>query len=315
MSKRLQAEWLYSRLKLIRHVEEKIAKIYPSDKIKSPVHLSIGQEAVAVGICAALRQSDYVSGTYRGHATYLAHGGALNEMMAELYGKFGGVCQGKGGSMHLADLSANILGCSAVVGTTVPIGLGYSMGRKMAGHDDVVAVFFGDGATEEGAFHESVNFAALHKLPVLFVCENNGYAIHTPLSKRWATEQLTERMATYGIPAEKLEIMNVQDIASKASNLVERARAGDGPGFLECMTYRWMEHVGPGQDYTAGYRSDTELAPWMACDEVDRLGAALDAGVREKIDRDIETRVAAAVAFAEESPFPGEQELLEDVYA
>lgn len=315
MNDRRQAEWLYSRLQLIRRAEEEVARVYPSDAIKSPVHLSIGQEAVAVGICAALKDSDYVSGTYRGHATYLAHGGDLNGMFAELFGKFGGVCQGKGGSMHLADASANVLGCSAVVGTTIPIGMGYAMGRKMAGHDDVVAVFFGDGATEEGVFHESVNFAALHKLPVLFVCENNGYAIHTPLSKRWASERLVDRIATYDIPCARIDSMDVNEIAAQASEIVERARAGGGPGFLECATYRWMEHVGPGTDYHAGYRADSELTTWKETDQVGAIGAQVDAARRSAIDAEIETRIASAIAFAESSPFPGQEELLEHVYA
>ena len=197
-------ERVYAKLLLIRRAEEEVARIYPSDKIKSPVHLSIGQEAVAVGVCDPLRADDVVSGTYRSHAAYIAKGGDLRTMFAELYGKDTGCCRGKGGSMHMVAMEQHILGTSAVVGTTVPIAVGYALALKREGKGRLAVAFFGDGATEEGVFHESLNFAALHKLPVLFVCENNGYAIHTPLSKRWATNRLCERVATYGIPAQKV---------------------------------------------------------------------------------------------------------------
>src|SRR5439155_16472388 len=192
---------LYRKLRLIRRAEEEIARIYPSDKIKSPVHLSIGQEAVSVGVCDVLRPDDVVSGTYRSHAGYMAKGGDLRALFAELYGKDTGCARGKGGSMHLVDINRYILGTSAVVGTTIPIAVGYALAVKREGHGRVVAAFFGDGATEEGVFYESLNFAALHRLPVLFVCENNVLAIHTPIEKRWATRQLCERVRTYGIPA------------------------------------------------------------------------------------------------------------------
>jgi len=175
---------IYKSLRLIRRAEEEVARIYPSDKIKSPVHLSIGQESVAVGVCDVLEAKDAVSGTYRGHATYLAKGGSLKGMMAELYGKDTGCARGKGGSMHLIEAEANVLGSSAVVGTTIPIAMGWALAAQKRKTGAVIAAFLGDGATEEGAFYESLNFASLHKLPIIFVCENNGYAIHTPISKR-----------------------------------------------------------------------------------------------------------------------------------
>src|SRR5579864_7393017 len=238
---------LYRKLRLIRRAEEEIARIYPSDKIKSPVHLSIGQEAVAVGVCDVLRPDDVVSGTYRSHASYIAKGGALGAMFAELYGKDTGCARGKGGSMHLVDMNHYILGTSAVVGTTVPIALGYALALKREGKGRVVVSFFGDGATEEGVFYESLNFASLHRLPVLFVCENNSYAIHTPLEKRWATRRLCERVQTFGIPAHQVPDSNVLEIRELAAEAVGAMRSGEGgPSFLECMTYRWREHVGPG---------------------------------------------------------------------
>src|SRR6266566_499665 len=203
---------LYRKLRLIRRAEEEIARIYPSDKIKTPVHLSIGQEAVAVGVCDVLRHDDVVSGTYRSHASYLAKGGDLRAFFAELYGKDSGCARGKGGSMHLVDMNHYILGTSAVVGTTVPIAVGYSLALKREGTGRVVVSFFGDGTAEEGVFYESLNFASLQRLPVLFVCENNGLAIHTPLDKRWATRQLCERVRTYGIPSRQVTDSDVLKI-------------------------------------------------------------------------------------------------------
>jgi pyruvate dehydrogenase E1 component alpha subunit len=306
---------VYSKLLLIRRAEEEVARIYPSDKIKSPVHLSIGQEAVAVGVCDPLRADDVVSGTYRSHAAYLAKGGDLRAMFAELYGKDTGCCRGKGGSMHMVAMEQHILGTSAVVGTTVPIAVGYALALKREGKGRLAVAFFGDGATEEGVFHESLNFAALHKLPVLFVCENNGYAIHTPLSKRWATNRLCERVATYGIPAHKISDSDVLSLWRLAAGAYAAIRQGSGPVFIECQTYRWKEHVGPGDDYDAGYRTRDELRPWVECDQVGLIGAKLDPPVRMAVEAEVEREIAAAIDFAENSPFPEAKELFTDVYA
>lgn len=306
---------LYRSLRLIRRAEEVIADIYPSDRIKSPVHLSIGQEAVAVGVCEALRPDDVVSGTYRSHASYIAKGGDLRAMFAELYGKAAGVAGGKAGSMHLIDMAHNILGSSAVVGTTVPIALGYALALKRRGEDRVVVAFFGDGATEEGVFAESLNFAALKQLPVLFVCENNQFAIHQPLEKRWATDRLCERVETYGIPARKFPDSNVEDIHGHTLDAIAAMRSGGGPAFMECVTYRWREHVGPGEDYDAGYRDRTELESWCDRDEVERIGTLLGNETRSGIDKEIEEQIDDAVKFAESSPFPEIGELHTNVYA
>jgi TPP-dependent pyruvate/acetoin dehydrogenase alpha subunit len=309
-------ERLYRALRLIRRAEEEVARIYPTDKIKSPVHLSIGQEAVAVGVCDALRPDDVVSPTYRGHAAFLAKGGALKAMIAELFGKATGATGGKGGSMHLIDMSHFVLGASAVVGTTIPVAVGYALALKRMGTDRVVAAFFGDGATEEGVFTESLNFAALHRLPVLFVCENNFYAIHTPITKRWATQQLCERVETYGIPAKQIDDSDVLKIREIAAAAVAKMRKGEsGPAFLECRTYRWREHVGPNEDYDAGYRARADLEPWLEDDQVTRLGAMLAAGRQAAIDAAIESEIKDAVAFAEASPFPGPDALDTDVFA
>lgn len=311
---------LYRGLRRIRRVEEEIARIYPSNKIKSPVHLSIGQEAIAVGVCDALRPDDAVAPTYRCHAAYLAKGGSLDAMMAELYGKAAGCARGKGGSMHLVGMDAFILGASAAVGTTIPIALGFALALKREGKGRLVVAFFGDGATEEGVFYESLNFAALHRLPVLFVCENNFLAIHTPLSKRWATDRLCERVATFGIPAAQITDGDVLKIRAWAAESAATLRGGSGPPcggprFLECHTYRWREHVGPAEDYDAGYRARGDLLAWQRNDQVERLGARIDAAERARTDAAIEREIAAAIAFAEESPFPEAAELSTHVFS
>lgn len=202
-------EEFYRSLYKIRRVEEEIARIYPTDKIKSPVHLSIGQEAVSVGVCQALRPDDIVFGTYRGHALYLAKGGDLKQMIAELYGKATGCARGKGGSMHLIETSVGMMGTSAVVGTTIPQAVGYAYALKYQKKDSIVVSFFGDGATEEGVFAESLNFAALKKLPIIFICENNFYAIHTHQRQRQPISNICDRVASYGIPAERIEYNDV----------------------------------------------------------------------------------------------------------
>jgi pyruvate dehydrogenase E1 component alpha subunit len=308
-------ERIYRSLRLIRRVEEEVARIYPSDKIKSPVHLSIGQEAVAVGVCDVLRADDIVSPTYRGHAAFLAKGGSLRGLIAELYGKSTGVAGGKGGSMHLIDMQRNILGASAVVGTTIPVALGFALAAKRAGSDRVVVSFFGDGATEEGVFAESLNFAALHKLPVLFVCENNFYAIHTPVTRRWATQRLCERVATYGIPAHAFDGGDVLKLRALAADAIGRIRRGAGPEFVECRTYRWREHVGPSEDFDAGYRDRADLIPWLEGDQVPKLGKSLAPDRREGIDADVERDIADAISFAESSSFPNKEALHTNVFA
>jgi pyruvate dehydrogenase E1 component alpha subunit len=308
-------ERVFHKLLLIRRAEEEVARIYPSDKIKSPVHLSIGQEAVAVGVCDPLDATDVVSGTYRSHAAYIAKGGDLRAMFAELYGKDAGCCRGKGGSMHMVAMEQHILGTSAVVGTTVPIAVGYALALQREGKGRLAVSFFGDGATEEGVFHESLNFAALHKLPVLFVCENNGFAIHTPLSKRWATNQLCERVATYGIPAYKIPDSDVLNLWQLAADCYANIRQGSGPIFIECQTYRWKEHVGPGEDYDAGYRTRDELLMWMENDQVKLIGAKLEPTSRAAVEAEVEREIAAAIEFAESSPFPEPKELFTYVYA
>lgn len=307
-------ERLYRSLYRIRRVEEEVARIYPSDKIKSPIHLSIGQEAVAVGVCEALSPQDVIFGTYRSHAAYLAKGGDLKKMIAELYGKATGCAKGKGGSMHLVDVRAGVMGASAVVGTTIPQAAGYAYALKIRGGQSIVVNFFGDGAADEGAFHESLNFAALKKVPLIFICENNLYAVHSHQRDRYARQDICKRAEAYGIPATHIKNNDAVEIYAHVSKAVEQLRTGiPGPFFFECMTYRWMEHVGPNEDYHAGYRSKSEAQPWMENDQVQRIGAMIDSKERVKIEAEVAVEIRDAFDFAEESPFPAEEELYTDM--
>ncbi len=305
---------LYKALYRIRRLEEEVARVYATDRIKSPVHLSIGQEAVSVGVCEALKPQDVVFGTYRGHAMYLAKGGDLKAMVAELYGKSTGCTKGKGGSMHLIDPEAGVMGTSAVVGTTIANAAGYAYALKTRRSDAVVVSFFGDGATEEGVFAETLNFAALKRLPILFVCENNRYAIHTHQSRRQARLDIRGRAEAYGIEAERLDGNDVLELAERSQRVVERIRAGEGPWFFEVNTYRWREHVGPGEDYHLGFRSETEREPWIATDPIKLLADEMFAAQRAEIESEVEAEIAEAFGFADKSRFPDASELMSDIF-
>ena len=308
-------EILFISLYRIRRLEEEIVRIYPTDKIKSPTHLSIGQEAVSVGVCEALDEQDAVFGTYRNHALYLAKGGDLNGMMAELYGKRTGTSKGKGGSMHLTDVSKGLICSSAVVATTIPTAIGYAYAFKYQGKNSIVASFFGDGATEEGVFYESLNFAALKKLPVIFICENNSYAIHTHQSSRQTKSNICERVASFDIPAIKIQGNDVLEIYDTVRKIREKMRKGESvPQFIECETYRWKEHVGPNEDYELGYRTKDELKTWMDKDQVDKIGMMLNQQKRKELEWTVEQEIQEAVDFAEKSDFPSLMELNTDVF-
>lgn len=312
---------LYESMLLIRKFEEKIAAIYHTDVIKSPVHLSIGQESVAVGVCDALAKDDIVSNTYRCHATHIAKGGDLNKMMAELYGKKDGCAGGKAGSMHLIDMNHGIMGASAVVGTTIPVATGYAMALKReaerTGKQRVVVSFFGDGATEEGCFSESINFAALHKLPMIFLCENNKLAIHNPIERRQPTDKICERIATYGIKTHRIidgDVFKIREVTEKAVIQLKKNLAS-GPIFIECFTYRYKEHVGPTEDLNEEYRCLKEYKKWLANDQIEKLGEILGAIKREKIIQKVEKKISDSIKFAEKSEFPGIKELFANAYA
>ena len=308
-------ERLYYSLYRIRRVEEEIADIYPTDKIKSPVHLSIGQEAVSVAVCDVLNRDDIVFGTYRGHALYLAKGGDLKGMIAELYGKIDGCAKGKGGSMHLVDIDNGIMGTSAIVATTIPDAVGYAYALKYQRKDSIVVSFFGDGAVEEGVFYESINFAALKHLPIIFICENNSYAIHTHQLKRQSVANICERVVSFGIKAERINDNDVLSLRERISSNIESLRNGEtGPLFFECMTYRWREHVGPNEDFSLGYRTREEAESWIQNDQVESIGKMLETEQQTKIEKEVEEEIREAFAFAEKSPFPEASELYTDVF-
>ncbi|HJN24259.1 MAG TPA: thiamine pyrophosphate-dependent dehydrogenase E1 component subunit alpha [Rhodospirillales bacterium] len=308
-------ERLFRSLHLVRRSEERIADIYPSDRIKSPVHLSIGQEAVAVGVCDVLGPQDYAAGTYRGHAMYLARNGNLPAMMAELYGKAGGCAAGKGGSMHLVDMENKIIGCSAVVSTNIPIAVGFALKLKRHNERALIACFLGDGASEEGVFYESLNFAALHSLPILFICENNALAIHTPIEKRWASNDLGMRVKGFGVRFQITEDPDIFRIRSLAAKAIDRIRQGQGPELIECHTYRWREHVGPNEDLDADYRSPEAFAHWQENDQIPRLAAMLSDEARQNLEDSVEKEIAEAITFAEQGSFPEIDKLHTDVFA
>jgi len=313
---------LYYQMQRIRMVEERIAEIYQEQEMRCPVHLCSGQEAVAVGVCATLNRDDYVMGGHRSHGHYLAKGGSLKGLMAELYGKVTGCCKGKGGSMHLIDLAAGFLGAAPIVGSTIPIAVGAAFGSVMRGDERITVVFFGEGTTEEGVFHESVNFAALKKLPVVFVCENNLYSVYSPLSVRQPEGREVFWLAKgHGVESYQADGNNVMEVYRLAERAVRKARGGEGPTFLEFKTYRWREHCGPHYDNDLGYRSEEEFQEWKRLCPVQTLRERL---LKDKIlcnqdieamVRELEAEIEGAIAFAKESPFPERQLIIEHVYA
>lgn len=305
----------------IRRVEEKIAQLYPEQEMRCPTHLCIGQEAVAVGVCGALGLKDQVFGSHRSHGHYLAKGGDLKAMMAELYGKATGCSKGKGGSMHLIDPEAGFLGSSPIVGSTIPIAVGAAFSAALRHETRAVVVFFGEAATEEGVFHESLNFAVLKNLPVIFVCENNLYSVYSPLSVRQPDQrQIVEIVKGRGMAAYQGEGNDVLDVWELARSAVERAKQKKGPTFLEFKTYRWLEHCGPNDDSGLGYRSEKELEKWKKACPIRRLETKLlgekivtDQSIQE-LEKKIEREIMEAISFAKESPFPEANELLKEVY-
>ena len=306
---------LFKQMLLIRRFEEKICEIYHTDVVKSPVHLSIGQEAVAVGVCEALKPSDFVSNTYRCHATHIAKGGDLNKMMAELYGKVDGCAGGKAGSMHLVEIEKGILGASAVVATTIPIAAGWGLALKKDNKKQIIVSFFGDGSTEEGVFSETINFAKIMNLPVLFICENNRLAIHNPLERRWAADNICERVATYGIPTYRITSGDVYEIYNGAQKAIEQVRSGQGPAFMEIETYRYRQHVGVAEDLHEDYRDLKEYERWKANDQVEKLAKEVGELEAARIEKEVKELIDASIKFSENSRFPDERELYQHVYA
>lgn len=310
------------QMKRIRFVEETIAERYSEGKMRCPTHLSIGQEAVAAGVGTALRRDDLAVSGHRAHAHYLAKGGSLPAMIAEIYGKATGCARGKGGSMHLVDESVGFMGSTAIVGGTVPIGVGLAYGIKLKHRDQVSCVFIGDAVAEAGVFFESVNFAVLKKLPVLFVCENNMYSVYSPLRVRQPEGRAIYKMVSaLGLPATHGDGNDTAAVFEAVNAAVSEIRAGGGPRFLEFTTYRWREHCGPLYDNDLGYRSQEEFLEWKAREPIGRLESAMLSGSEitgdeiARMQSDIEHETEAAFDYAEKSPFPDPGEAYSDVFA
>lgn len=309
---------LLARMLLVRRVEEAIARHYPEQKMRCPVHLSIGQEAAAVGVCAALHSGDQAVSTHRSHAHYLAKGGNLDALIAELHGKATGCCGGRGGSMHLSDRDAGFLASTAIVGNSIPVGVGMALAQQLGGSSEITCVFLGDGAAEEGVFFESANFAAVRKLPVLFACENNLYSVYSPLSKRQpGGRSLTQLARAIGLVAESVDGNDVRAVHAAASGAVAALRAGGGPRFIEMTTYRWLEHCGPFDDDHLNYRPPGELDDWKRRDpirgELARLN--VDDAWLSQTEREIAARIDAAFEKAHAAPFPALASARSGIYA
>ena len=310
---------IHRRMVRIRLFEEAAGRLFEAGRMPGFIHLYVGQEAVAAGVCTALRDTDQVSSTHRGHGHLVAKGGDLSRMMAELMGKATGYCGGKGGSMHVCDLDLNMLGANGIVGGGVPIAVGAGFANKYRANGAVSVAFFGDGATNIGAFHEAANMAAALELPVLFVCENNEYAEFTPREQTMAIVDVVERAAAYGMPGAKVDGMDPVAVFDATAAAVARARQGEGPSFIECKTYRYYNHHGV-QTLGMEYRSDDEVRQWRAKDPIPRhedlmvrIGAMSPGGI-EAVRADAAAEVEAAVEFASQSPPPDPVDLLADVY-
>ena len=310
MTRELEVRLLRGMLR-IRVIEETLAAAYAEQEMRTPTHFSIGQEAPAVGVCAALEPSDVIYSGHRCHAHYLAKDGSLVAMVGELYGKEIGCANGLGGSVHLNDPRAGILASSAILGQTMAVAVGSAWAFAMEGSRRVAVSFFGDGAAEEGIFHESLNFAALKKLPVLFICENNLYSTHTPLEVRQpAGVQIFERVRSYVLPGKQVDGNDVFAVYGAAREAVEWCRSGRGPFFLECMTYRWREHVGPLWDYDKGYRTKAEVDEWIGRCPIQRASERLlERGLcttaeLQKWRDEAQQEIDYAIAVAKTSPFP-----------
>jgi pyruvate dehydrogenase E1 component alpha subunit len=305
----------------IRRVEDTLADIYPKGEMRTPTHFSIGQEAVAVGVCAVLRREDAVYSGHRCHAHYLAKGGSLLGMVAELFGREAGCARGRGGSVHLNDPSVGMLGATAIMGQTIAVAAGTALAYQMDRLPRVAVSFFGDGCIEEGVFHESVNFAVVRRLPVVFVCENNLYSVHSPLGVRQpAGVEIDARARSYGMPAVKVDGNDVEAVYAAARDAVARARGGEGPSLIEALTYRWREHVGPLFDYDRGYRTKDEVDAWIARCPIKRAaavaverGACLPADV-ERWHQEFQEEVDGVIAVTRESPFPSPADITQGTY-
>lgn len=305
---------MYRTMMRIRIAEESIAELLERDEIHCPTHLYTGQEAIAAGVCAALTKGDYIFGGHRSHGHYLAKGADVRALMAELYGKVSGCARGRGGSMHLVAPEVGLLGTVPLVAATIPIAVGAALASKLRGEQRVSVPFFGDGATEEGHFHESMNLAAVYRLPVIFVCENNLYSSHMHIAERRAEDNICTSGKAQGIPSFRIDGNDVVAVYQAAVEAVDRARKGAGPTLLECRTYRWRGHVGHAMDMDVGVKRKDELKDWLPKDPLVRAKARLtDMGVArtevDQIEQEVTAEIREAIQFARKSSYPHKEDL------
>lgn len=310
------------RMVRIRRFEERVVQLVERGEIVGAAHSYIGEEAVAVGACMALRDDDWITGNHRSHGHPIAKGGDVKKAMAELLGKSTGFCKGKGGSMHLADFSIGILGESGILGSSIPTAVGAALGSHLQGNDRVAMPFFGDGASNEGAFHESINLAAIWKLPVVFLCENNQYAVSSSFKKMVAAENISDRSAAYNIPGVLVDGQDVIAMYEAVAQAVARARSGQGPSLIEGRTYRYFDHsLGLGRIVRAPYRDEEELEQWKQRDPISihterLLGQHIATQVEiDGVDEEIVKEIDDALEFARQSPYPEPSALFEDMFA
>ena len=310
---------LYLRMVRIRTFEEQAGKLQEAGKVPGALHLYVGEEAVAAGVMAHLSSEDQITSTHRGHGHLVAKGGDFKRMFAELYGRETGYCRGKGGSMHISDLDLGMLGANGIVGAGPVIAIGAAFSNRYRKTDNVTVCFFGDGASNEGTFHEAANMAALYKLPVIFVCENNGFGEFTRQERHQAVHDIADRAAGYGMPGVIVDGMDAIAVYETAGEAIARARRGGGPMLLEAKTYRFFDHVGM-RGMGVVYREDSEVQEWRQRDPISLMEARLAeqgilsadeaAGVRQAVENEVKD----AIAYAEASPFPEPGALLEDIY-
>lgn len=320
MRKKIPAERLYRSILRIRRVEEALAERYSEQEMRCPMHLCIGQEAIAVGVCKALQPNDIVFSNHRSHGHYLAKGGNLNAMIAELYGRATGCCGGRGGSMHLIDLDAGFMGSTPIVGGTIPLAVGSAWAASLKQSGQVTVTFFGDGSFEEGVVHESMNFAALYKLPVVFVCENNNFSVYTRLDERQPERPIHRLAEAHGMMAYHGDGNDVEEVLGIAGEAIDNTRRGMGPQFLEFQTYRWREHCGPNFDHELEYRSTQEIKAGM--NDCPLVGYAAKLNRRneafrhqaEAFETEIASEIIAAFEFALSSGKPSAENAGGKVY-
>ena len=311
---------MYVNMLKIRLFEEKVADLVAGGEIICPCHLYVGEEAVAAGVCANLRRDDMVFSTHRSHGHYIAKGGDIRTLMAELYGRKTGCAGGRGGSMHLASPEIGFPGSTAIVAGSIPPAAGVALAFSLQKKDSVSVSFFGDGAVNEGVWYETLNFASLKKLPVIFVCENNLYSTHMPVSSCLADSEIYKKASTLNMPGVRIDGNDVAEVYRTAKKAIDTARRGKGPTLIECMTYRWRGHVGPNFDLDKGLRSREELDSWMARCPIKALEKRLIAdgkineSDRDRLYRDIEKEIEEALVFAKASPLPDGDELLDNVF-